>query len=154
MTWKQQLAIPAFLAAVPASLVLWMLSYHAYVHTVHGMARAAYMVPYILTGGLLFGLPLILGIMALVAWPAFLLLRSTMGVTLPATLVAGALCGFVAREATRLLWAQPEFGFLPVPVVLVTGIGTAWVWWRVWTATPSSAHDSPAPASSASPGNR
>lgn len=150
MTWNSVLAIPAFLAAVPVSLVLWMVSYYAYAHFVHGAARAAIMVPYVIMGGAFFGLPLIIGIMALVAWPGFLLLRSTLGVTLPATLVTGAMCGLIARETTRLLWGLPELGFVPVPVALATGVGTAWVWWRLWTAPLSSGHDGSRPSLRAS----
>ena len=81
-------------------------------------------------GGLLFGAPLVLATVALVAAPLHLVLRRTVGVTRPIALAGGAACGLLVRECARALWGQPEVSFLPVPVVRVAGAGAAWVWWN------------------------
>jgi hypothetical protein len=121
--------LPAFLAALPAALVLWMTSLFLYNLVTAGAARAAGLVPYMIMGGVLFGLPVIIGMLVLVAAPLALLLRRFFRITLPITLAAGAAMGLIARAVVVGLWAQPEAAFVPVPVALVTGIGTAWVWW-------------------------
>jgi hypothetical protein len=121
--------LPAFFAALPAALVLWMTSLFLYNLVTAGAARAAGLVPYMIMGGVLFGLPVIIGMLVLVAAPLALLLRRFLGITLPITLLAGAAMGLIARAVVVGLWAEPEAAFVPVPVALVTGVGTAWVWW-------------------------
>lgn len=121
--------LPAFFAALPAALVLWMISLFLYNLVTAGATRAAGLVPYMIMGGVLFGLPVLIGMLVLVAAPLALLLRRFFSITLPITLAAGAVMGLVARAVVVVLWAEPETAFVPVPVALVTGIGTAWVWW-------------------------
>lgn len=122
--------LAAFLVALPAALVLWMSSLFLYNVVTAGATRAAGLVPYMIMGGVLFGLPLLLGLLVLLAAPLALLLHRFFRITLPITLTAGTALGLIGRAAVVGLWGEPEAAFVPVPVALVTGIGTAWVWWR------------------------
>jgi hypothetical protein len=124
--------LPAFLAALPAALVLWMASLFLYNLVTAGPTRAAGLVPYMIMGGVLFGLPLLIGMLVLVAAPLALLFHRFFRITLPITLTAGAAMGLITRAVVVGLWAEPESSFVPVTVALVTGIGTAWVWWGAW----------------------
>ena len=126
----------AFAAAAPAALGLWFTTLYVHEHVTAGPVMAAGRVPYMIIGGVLFGVPIVVGLIVLIAWPAVLVLRHTIGITLPVAILAGAACGLVVRQVIAAMWAQPELSFLPVPVVLVTGGGTGWVWWRVWSHTP------------------
>lgn len=130
--------LKAFCVALPAAVALWIPLFFLHALIVHGPYRASLMLPYVLMGGILFGLPLVFLILLCIAIPAWSLLRSTVGVTLPRTLVAGAACGLLARELARHSWGQPELSFLPVSVVLLAGTGTAWVWWNAWSGPPDS----------------
>lgn len=132
-TAERRSALTAFLAAAPASLGLWLATLYVHEHVTAGPVMAAGRVPYMIMGGVLFGVPIVIGLIVLIAWPALLVLRRTIGVTLPMAIFAGAACGLVVRQVVAVMWAQPELSFLPVSVVLVTGAGTGWVWWRVWS---------------------
>ena len=129
---ERRSALTAFLAAAPASLGLWLATLYVHEHVTAGPVIAAGRVPYMIMGGVLFGVPIVIGMIVLIAWPALLVLRRTIGVTLPMAIFAGAACGLVVRQVVAVMWAEPELSFLPVSVVLVTGAGTGWVWWRVW----------------------
>ena len=129
---ERRSALTAFLAAAPASLGLWLATLYVHEHVTAGPVIAAGRVPYMIMGGVLFGVPIVIGMIVLIAWPALLVLRRTTGVTLPIAIFAGAACGLVVRQVVAVMWAEPELSFLPVSVVLVTGAGTGWVWWRVW----------------------
>ena len=121
---------PAFMLAVPAAVALWMGAFFTYTLVMDGIVRAAQLAPYILIGGVLFGLPIAAAAVACLAVPAFLLLRRLSAVTRGSALAAGAVVGVSAREAIRHALAQPELGFVPLPVVLLTGLGAAALWWR------------------------
>jgi hypothetical protein len=51
--------------------------------------------------------------------------------TLPTTLVSGALIGLAMHRFAGFTDEDGIFWFLPIPVVLFVGLGTSWVWWRV-----------------------
>ena len=131
---ERRSTITAFLAAAPAALGLWVATLYVHVHVTSGPVMAAARVPYMIIGGVLFGVPIVIGLIVLIAWPALLVLRRTVGITLPAAIFAGAACGLVVRQAIARMWAEPELSFVPLPVVLATGAGTGWVWWRVWSS--------------------
>ena len=98
-----------------------------------GPARAFGLVPYLLMGGVLFGLPVVCLVILAVALPSFALLRLLrLDFTLARALVLGAGSGVAARELVRGLLGRPESDFVPLVVVLLTGAATAWIVWRGW----------------------
>lgn len=137
MDQDQTFPFPAFVATVFSAIGIWAVSYFAYAVVTEGPTHAAWIVPYLVLGGLLFGAPLATALVLLVAYPALLLLRRTIGVGLPAVLVTGAACGLLVRVVVGILWAEPEIRFLPLPVALVAGLGAAVVWWRSWRRPPA-----------------
>lgn len=132
MVTRSRSTVHALLVAAPAALGLWMALLYVHTFLVHGPITAGRTVPYLLMGGVLFGTPVIAVVLVFVALPGWLILRRTIGVTLGRALFAGAVCGVLARVAGERLWGEPEASFLPLPVVLLAGMGTAWVWWRTW----------------------
>jgi hypothetical protein len=131
-------ALTAFFAAIPTALGLWIAALYAYTHILSGPGIAAARLPYMIMGGVLFGVPLLVAVVLCIAWPAHLVLQRTIGVSLPVALVTGAVCGVTGHVAVGALWGQPELGFVPLPVAIAKGVGTAWVWWRVWSRPPVS----------------
>ncbi len=126
-----------WLAALAAALGGWIVAMIGWLALTDSVARAALTVPYLLMGSVLFGLPLVILLLAALV-PLHVLLRSTVGVRLPVVLVAGVCCGLAARVAAGRLWGQPELGFLPIPVVIATGLVAAWAWWRTADAARAS----------------
>jgi len=122
----------AFVLAVPAALGTWFVAHFVYVLVSSGPGRAIGLVPYMLLGAVLFGLPAVIAVIGVVAFPAFLLLRRASRITMASTLAAGAACGLLLRESVALLWAEPELSYVPVPVALAAGLGAALAWWSSW----------------------
>lgn len=128
---------PAFGATIASAIGIWAISYTAYAVVTEGPSYAVWVLPYLVFGGLLVGVPLVAALVLLVVYPVLLVLRRTAGVGLPAVLVTGAACGLLVRAVVGMLWAEPEIRFLPVPVALAAGLGAAAVWWRSWRQPPS-----------------
>ena len=128
----------AFAAAVPAALLLWMTSLYLHTYVTEGAVRAAGLVPYMIMGGVLVGVPTTVALLTLVALPVWLVLRRVR-ISLPLTMTVGALCGVIARGVITDMWGEPEAGFLPMTVVLITGAGTGAVWWYLTERKPSEA---------------
>lgn len=133
MVPPQRSTFQALLVAGPTALGLWFALMFTHAFVLRGPLDAGALVPYLIMGGVLFGAPVVSSLLVLVALPAWLLLRRTVGVTLGRALLAGGACGLLARHVVGRLWGEPELLFVPIPVVLLAGIGTAWVWWRTWS---------------------
>lgn len=122
--------LAGFLIAGPAALVVWLCALETWVYITQGPLRAMGLLPYAIMGGVLMGLPLVAALILLFAFPLSLALRRTIGVSLQAGVIAGALCGVIARLVVDHAFGLPETLFLPWPVVLATGAITGWIWWR------------------------
>jgi len=125
----------AFLLTAPLAIGIWIGCLMAYTILVHGQAQAFLLTPYMITGGILFGLPIVTLALAFLAVPSFLFLRWRRRVTLPAAVMVGAVIGLLARGLVAAELGQPEVRFLPLPVAVSAGVLSALAWWRLWTGS-------------------